>query len=151
MVGIDTHIVILQVEGVLAELDMFEFIFVEIRPAPQPCINHMRETFPPCHLQSSVQCSLNGDALAWMDTICGDGSDERVQLILLLLQLLHKAFNGSLGKALILSTLPVAHEAMDDAEASIIAAGRVYRHDAGIKLVSQCVTRKFSGIMMAQL
>lgn len=51
MVGVDTHIVILQVKGVLAELDMLEFIFVEVRPAPQPCINHMRKTFPPCHLR----------------------------------------------------------------------------------------------------
>ena len=51
MVGVDTYIVILQVKGILAELDMLEFILVEVRPAPQPCINHMRKTFPPCHLR----------------------------------------------------------------------------------------------------
>lgn len=51
MVGIDAHVVILQVKGILAELDMLKFIFVEVRPAPQPCINHMRKTFPSCHLR----------------------------------------------------------------------------------------------------
>lgn len=30
---------------------MLEFIFVEVRPAPQPCINHVRETLPACHLR----------------------------------------------------------------------------------------------------
>lgn len=76
MVGIDADIVILQVKGVLAELDMLEFIFVEVRPAPQPCINDMRKAFPPCHLQPSVQRPLDGDTFAGMDTIGGDGSDE---------------------------------------------------------------------------
>lgn len=76
MVGVNTHIVILQVEGVLAELDMLEFILVEVWPAPQPCINHMRKAFPPRHLQPSIQRPLNGDTLAGMNTIGGDGSDK---------------------------------------------------------------------------
>jgi len=50
MVGVDTYIVVLQVKGVLAELDMLKFIFVEVRPAPQPCINDVRKTFSACHL-----------------------------------------------------------------------------------------------------
>lgn len=138
MVGVDAHVVILQVKGVLAELDMLEFIFVEVGPAPQPCINHMRKTFPSCHLQPSIQCPLDGDTLAGMDTIGGDGSDERVQLVFLFLQLLHQALDGPLGETLVLSTLPVTHEAVDDTEAGVIAARRVHRHDAaGIKLVSQ--------------
>lgn len=61
-----------------------------------------------------------------MDTIGGDGSDERVQLVLLLLQLLHQTLDGALSKALVLPALPVAHEAVDDAEAGIIAAWWVY-------------------------
>lgn len=52
MVGVDTHVVILQVKGVLAELDMLELILVEVRPAPQPCVYHMGKTFPPCHLET---------------------------------------------------------------------------------------------------
>lgn len=81
-------------------------------------------------LQPSVQRSLDGDTLAGMDPVGGDGGDEGVQLVLLLLQLLHQALDGPLGEALVLSALPVAHEAVDDAEAGVIAAGRVHRHDA---------------------
>lgn len=56
MVGVDAYIVVLQVKGVLAELDMLEFIFVEVGPAPQPCINDMRKALPPCHLRR--ECSI---------------------------------------------------------------------------------------------
>lgn len=58
-----------------------------------------------------------------MDAIGGDGGDERVQLVLLLLQLFHQTLDGPLGKALILPTLPVAHQAVDNAEAGVCAAG----------------------------
>ena len=50
MVRVDTHIVIFEVKGILAELHMLEFIFVKVGPAPQSCINDMRKTFPSCHL-----------------------------------------------------------------------------------------------------
>lgn len=51
MVRVDAHAVVLQVEGILAEFDVFEFVFVEVRPAPQPRVNHMRETLPARHLR----------------------------------------------------------------------------------------------------
>lgn len=50
MVRVHTHVVVLQVKGVLAELDVLEFILVEVRPTPQPCIDHMREPLPARHL-----------------------------------------------------------------------------------------------------
>ena len=50
MVGVHTHVVIFQIKGILAELDMFEFIFVEVRPTPQSSINHMRKTLPSRYL-----------------------------------------------------------------------------------------------------
>lgn len=81
-------------------------------------------------LKPAVQRPLDGDTLAGMDTVGGDGGDERVQLVLLLLQLLHEALDGPLSEALVLPSLPVAHEAVDDAEAGVIAAWRVHRHDA---------------------
>lgn len=136
VVRVDAHIVVLQVEGVLAELDMLEFVLVEVWPAPQPCVDHMGEAFPACNLQPAIQRPLNGHTLAGVDAIGGDGSDERVQLVLLLLKLLDQALDGPLGEALILAALTVAHEAVDDAEAGVVAARWVHRHDvAGGQLV----------------
>lgn len=65
-----------------------------------------------------------------MDAVGGDGCDERVQLILLLLQFLDEALDGPLGEALVLAALSVAHEAVHDAEAGIVTAGGVHRHSA---------------------
>lgn len=61
-----------------------------------------------------------------MHSVGGDGGDERVQLVLLLLELLHQALDGTLGETLILATLPVAHEAVHDAQAGIVAVGGVH-------------------------
>lgn len=77
-------------------------------------------------LQPSIQRPLDGDTLARVDAVGGDGSDERVQLILLLLQLLHQALDRPLGKAFVLAALSVAHKAVDDTEAGVIAAWRVH-------------------------
>lgn len=65
-----------------------------------------------------------------MDAVGGDGGDERVQLILLLLQFLDQALDGPLGEAFVLAALSVAHEAVHDAEAGIVTAGGVHRHSA---------------------
>ena len=66
-----------------------------------------------------------------MDAVGGDGGDERVQLVLLLLQLLHQTLDRPLGEALVLGSLPVAHQAVDDAEAGVGTAGggAEHRHD----------------------
>lgn len=53
MVGVHTHIIILQIEGVLTELDMLEFILVEVWPSPQTSVNDMRETLSPSHLRNN--------------------------------------------------------------------------------------------------
>lgn len=82
------------------------------------------------HLQPPVQRPLDGHTLAGMDAVGGDGSDEGVQLVLLLLQLLHQALDGSFGEAFVFAPLPVTHEAVDDAEAGVVAARWVHRHDA---------------------
>lgn len=60
-----------------------------------------------------------------MSSICSDCCDEGIQLILLLLQLLDKALDGSFSKAFALSSLPVAHQAMHNAQAGIITCGSV--------------------------
>ena len=50
VVGVDTHVVILEVKGELAELDVLQFILVEVWPAPEPSVDHMGEPFPPSYL-----------------------------------------------------------------------------------------------------
>lgn len=115
VVRVHTHVIVLQIECILTELDMLEFVLMEVRPSPQTSVYDMRETLPPSHLQTSVQRSLYGDTLAWMDSICGDSSDEGVKLISFLFEFLYQAFNGTFGEALVLSSLAVAHQAVNDA------------------------------------
>lgn len=67
-----------------------------------------------------------------MDSVGGDGSDEGVQLVLLLLQFLDQALDGTLGEALVFAALPVAHEAVHDTEAGVITVGRVHGHPAAL-------------------
>lgn len=54
-----------------------------------------------------------------MSAVGGDGGDEAVQLIPLLLQLLHQTLDGALGKTLALPALTMAHEAVHDAQTGI--------------------------------
>ena len=73
-----------------------------------------------------------------MRSVGGDGGDERVQLVLLLLQLLHQALDRPLGEALALAALPVAHQAVHDAQAGVAAGGRVRDGHPG-----SCPPRRF--------
>ena len=59
-----------------------------------------REKENALYLEASIQCALYGDTLGGVGPIGGDGRDEAVQLISLLLQLLHQALNGPLGEGL---------------------------------------------------
>lgn len=51
VIGVDTYIVVLEIEGILAELDMFELVFVEVWPTPQSSVYDMRKAFSPCYLR----------------------------------------------------------------------------------------------------
>lgn len=75
------------------------------------------------HLQAPVQCALDGHTLAGVCSVGGNRGDERVQLILLLLQLLHQTLDRPLGEGLALPTLAVTHEAVDDAQARVVTGG----------------------------
>lgn len=45
MVGIDTDIIPLEREGILAGVDSLQLVVVlEVRPAPQAAVNHMRKS-----------------------------------------------------------------------------------------------------------
>lgn len=55
MVGVDAHIVLLEVVVVLAVLDGPQLVVrLQVRPAPEAAVNDMREALPVGHLQSSV-------------------------------------------------------------------------------------------------
>ena len=44
VVGIDAHTVALQVKSILTEFGMAELVLVEVRPAPDPSVDHMGKT-----------------------------------------------------------------------------------------------------------
>lgn len=47
MVGVDANIVVLEVKGELAELDVLEFVLVQVWPAPQAGVDDVGEAFSP--------------------------------------------------------------------------------------------------------
>lgn len=125
MIGVDTHIVTLEVKGKLAVFDVLQFILMQVRPPPQPGIDDMREPFTPGHLQPPIKRPLNGHTFAGMGPVGGNSCYKRVQLVFFLLQLFHQAFYGPLGEGLALTTLSVAHQAVHNAQAGIVAGRRV--------------------------
>lgn len=54
MVRVDANVVGLQVESILAVFHMFQFVLVQIRPSPQPGVDHVGETFTSGHLKHTV-------------------------------------------------------------------------------------------------
>lgn len=60
-----------------------------------------------------------------MGSIGGDGSNEGVQLVFFLFQLFHQTFDGPLGKGFALTSLTVAHQAVHNAQAGVVAGGGV--------------------------
>lgn len=110
MVRIHANRVALQVESKLTVFYVFQFILVEIRPAPDARIYDVREALSPRHLKPSIKCSLYCDALRRVRTIRGYGRDKRVQLFALLFQFLDQAFDGAFREVLRLASLAMAHE-----------------------------------------
>lgn len=77
------------------------------------------------HLQPPIQRPLNGHALAGVSSVGGYGRDQRIQLVFLLLELFHEALDGALGERFALSALAMAHQAVDNAQTSVITCRRV--------------------------
>lgn len=50
MIGVDTHIVALEVKGKLAAFDVLQLILMQVGPPPQPCVDNVGETFTPSYL-----------------------------------------------------------------------------------------------------
>ena len=66
----------------------------------------MRKSFSACDLKSSIKSLRDGDTCGRGVAVGGDGRDQGVQLIPLLLQLLHQALDCTPGKRFSLPTLP---------------------------------------------
>lgn len=123
MVRIDTDRVRLQIKRVLAVFHLLQLVLVEIRPAPDPGVDDVREAFSTGHLETPVQRALNRDALGRVGAIGGDSGDEAVQFVPLFLQLLDQTLDSPLAEGFRLSSLPVAHQRVDDAEAGVGRGG----------------------------
>lgn len=91
-------------------LDVFEFILVEVRPSPYAGVDNVRKALTTGHLKPAVERPLNSNTFGRMGAVSGYSSDERIQFVSLLLQLLDERLDGSLGEALTLSSLSVAHK-----------------------------------------
>lgn len=55
MVRVDTDIVTFQVKGILTVFDVFQFIFVKIRPPPETSIDNMGKPFATSNLAKNTQ------------------------------------------------------------------------------------------------
>lgn len=65
MVGVDAHLVLLQVEGILAGLHGPQLVVaVQVRPSPQAAVEDMGEAFPVGYLQSAIQGPAIGAAVS---------------------------------------------------------------------------------------
>lgn len=64
MVGVDADLVLLGVKGVLAHLDGPQLVVaVQVRPAPQPAVDDVRQALPVRHLQPAVQRPARRDTV----------------------------------------------------------------------------------------
>ena len=105
MVWIDTDTVCLQIECVLAKLQILQLIFVQIWPPPDLGVNNMGESLPGLHLQSAIESPRNGDTFGRLGPAGGDCRYQGVQLVPLLLQLFHEALDCALRERLGLASL----------------------------------------------
>ncbi len=65
VVGVDTDVLLLGAKGELAALQGFQLVVgLQVRPAPHPAVDDMRQTFPVGHLQPPVQRPRNRHARA---------------------------------------------------------------------------------------
>jgi hypothetical protein len=131
VVRIHANRVGLQVKRVLTVLHLLQLVLVQIRPTPNPGVDHMGKAFSPGNLEATVESPLYGDALRRVGPVRRDCRDERVQLISLLLQLLHQRLDCPLAKCFRLASLSVAHETVHDGEAGIGRGGGAAPHLLG--------------------
>lgn len=132
VVGIDAHRIALQIKRKLAVFHVLQFVFVQIRPSPDPRVDDVRETFPPGNLKAAIEGPLYRDALAGMGPVRRYRRNQAVQLIPLLLQLFHETFDGPLGKTLRFAPLTMAHQTVHNAETRVSTRRAVASHPTAL-------------------
>lgn len=85
MIRIHANGVALEVERELAVFDVLQLVLVQVGPAPDARVDDVGKALAARDLQAPVERSLYRDALAGMGAVGGDGGDQRVQLVALLL------------------------------------------------------------------
>ena len=109
----DADLHLLGGEGVLAQVQRLELVVgLEVRPAPDAAVDHVRQSFPVGHLQPPVQTSRYCDTLGDCSGIT-ESVFQRLQGSFGLLQLLHKSVHGFLGPFLLLISLLPAQKSLD--------------------------------------
>lgn len=109
VVWVDTHFILLRVEGVFAQLHRPQLVVgLQVGPAPQTAVDDVGQTFSVGNLKTAIQRSRYSDAFR-VDILGGDGFLQFVQLsrlLQLLHQALHRFFTPLLLLAVLLSLLP---------------------------------------------
>lgn len=101
-----THVFLLQIEGEMTDLQMFQFVFMKIRPTPNPSVDNMRKTFttgdlidsidvdPICsrstYLQSAIQRALNRHTFSRDLSARRNRGDQCVQFVFFIFQFFHQ-------------------------------------------------------------
>lgn len=65
VIRVDADVLLLGAEGELAAVQRFKLVVrLQVRPAPHPAVDDVRQTLPVRHLQSAVERTGNSHALA---------------------------------------------------------------------------------------
>jgi len=55
VIRINADVVLLEFKCKLAEFAVFQFVLVQVRPAPDPCVDDVRKTLPSGHLKTQAR------------------------------------------------------------------------------------------------
>ncbi|RNA37328.1 hypothetical protein BpHYR1_012427 [Brachionus plicatilis] len=112
-----------RIEWIQTNGQMFELVFVQIGPSPQPRINDVRKALAAGHLQPSVQSARYSDTFCLHLALFLHSVHQSVHFVRLVLELFGQALNCPLGKLFVVRRLQVAHQTVHHAGPRL--AGRV--------------------------
>ena len=113
VVGVHTHLVLLQLKRKLARLDRSQLVVrLQLRPAPQATVDEMRQALAVRDLQASVQRSRDDDTARRLMSLLGD-SLLQLGKTTIFLQLLDERPDGLFGPLCVLVRHGEVHQALD--------------------------------------